>query len=183
MCAATVACLHGHWGSQLRSLGLCGKNDRLSHLPVPNFLFKGVRTWRRFFLILFFFKVCFLYNIYLIMLFPTPKTSQVLQQTNKNPVRQKHQSQTKSQSVFASGMIWCYKFYKQKWPGLIWVSTQYSSEEVRFVKSWGLWEAADSPPYKPSALILSFSTSRTVKDRFLFFIKSPGYGTLLQYHK
>lgn len=54
---------------------------------------------------------------------------------------------------------------------------------MRFAKSWGLREAANSPPYKPSALILSFSTSRTVKDKFLFFIKSPVCGTLLQYHK
>lgn len=130
MCAAMVACLHGHWGSKLRSVGLCGKMTGWAVCPPPNFLFKGVRTWRWFFYFIF-FKFAF-HTIYFDRVFSTPNTSQVLQKTNKwwnlkqtsnNPVRQNHQSQTKSQSVFASDMVWSYKFYKQKWPGLIWVST------------------------------------------------------------
>lgn len=125
MCAA---CLHGHWGAKLRSVGLCGKMAGWAICPPPNFLFKGVRTWRWFFLFYFFFKFAF-HPIYFDHVISTPNTLQVLQkpnkwwnlkQTNNNPVRQNHQSQTKSQSVFASGVVWSYKFYKQKmaWPDL-----------------------------------------------------------------
>lgn len=128
MWAATVACLHGHWGAKLRSVGLCGKMTGWAICPPPNFLLKGVRTWRWFILFYFFFKFAF-HPIYFDHVISTPNTSQVLQkpnkwwnlkQTNNNPVRQNHQSQTKSQSVFASGVVWCYKFYKQKmaWPDL-----------------------------------------------------------------
>lgn len=186
-----VACLHEHWGAKLRSVGLCGKMTGWAICPPPSFLFKGVRTWRWFILFYFFFKFAF-HTIYFDHAISTPNTSQVLQKPNKwwnlkqtsnNPVRQNHQSQTKSQSVFASGVVWVINFTNKKWPGLIWVSALVLKGGNEFVESWGLRGAANSPPSKLSALTLSFSTSRAVKDKFLLFIKSPVCGTLLQYHK